>query len=103
MESTQDRLRKTLFSGDMPEMPQIYREYFNIAFMFRRKYLSVNVKSPENTYGAAVEDMRTICEAYDNNPFLIDLLVDCYWELERCLQKEVADVENQPKQCRMAL
>ena len=103
MESTQDKLRRTLFSGDMLEMPQRYREYFNVAFMFRRKYLNFNVRSPEYTYGAAVEDMRAICEAYDNDPFLIDLLVDCYWELERCIQKEVASEDSKPKQCSMAI
>lgn len=103
METTQDKLKRSLFSCDMPDMPQKYREFFNVAFMFRRKYLNISTRSPENTYEAAVEDMRAICEAYGNDPFCMALLIDCYEDIAQSIDKETANAANQPKQCRMAV
>lgn len=84
MESTQDKLKKLLFSGPMPEMPQNYREYFNMAFAFRRKYLDMS-RSTDETFRLASEDMQLISNAYDSDPLLMGLLIECYEDIERCI------------------
>ena len=100
VELAQDRLKRALFSGDMPDMPQNYREYFNVAFMFRRKYLDIAQRQPETFYESATEDMRVICEAYDNDPFCMGLLLECYDDIVRKVEE---GIDAQPKQYRMAL
>ena len=107
MERTQDKLRRTLFSCDMPEMPQEYREFFNVAFMFRRKYIDLSKKQPESLYESAIEDMHTICEAYGNDPFCMGLLFECHDDIARKAEGERRNAEairaNQPEQCSMAI
>lgn len=107
MELTQDKLKRTMFSCAMSDMPQQYREYFNVAFMFRRKYINTSKKSPESLYESATDDMRIICEAYGNDPLCMGLLLECYDDIVRQVEKESNDAEQarkkQPEQCRMAL
>ena len=83
MECTQDRIKGLLFAGPMPEMPQNYREYFNMAFAFRRKYLDVASRPVEDIFKSAAEDMHVIGNAYDHDPLLVGLLIECYEDIER--------------------
>lgn len=87
MELNQDRLKRELFSCSMPEMPQDYREFFNVAFMFRRKYLNIAGRQLETSYESATEDMRRICEAYNNDPFCMGLLLECYDDIVQKKQR----------------
>lgn len=103
MELTQDRLKRTLFSCDMPDMPQQLREFFNVAFMFRRKYINTLTRSPETIYESATDDMRVICEEYGNDPLCMGLLLECYDDIVRQIEKERYNAEQAPKQCSMAL
>ena len=91
MESRQDRIRRELFSGTLPDMPQDMREFFNMAFMFRRKHIIIGSKSPDIVYEAAIEDMRIINEAYDYNPFLLNLLLECYDDIARSVEAREAN------------
>ena len=90
MESRQDRIRRELFSGTLPDMPQDIREFFNMAFMFRRKHIDIGSKSPDKVYEAAIEDMRIINEAYGYSPFLLNLLLECYEDIVRSIELQEA-------------
>lgn len=83
MESTQERMRQLLFTGTMPEMPQNFREFFNLAFLFRRKYLNLSGHSARQVFDSASDDMQVICNAYEGDAFLTDLLLDVYTDIER--------------------
>lgn len=85
MESRQEQMRQLLFAGAMPEMPQNYREYFNMAFAFRRKYLDVG-RSADEIFRMASEDMQVISNAYAHDPLLMGLLIECYEDIERKLR-----------------
>lgn len=90
MESTQDKMKRTVFSGTLPEMPQNMREIFNMAFMFRRKYINIGSKSPEEVYESAIEDMRIINEAYGYDSFLLNVLLECYDDIVRSIEQRRA-------------
>ena len=102
----QDTIKNAIFAGKMPEMPQNYREFFNVAFMFRRKYLEIPLDRLESVYEAATNDMQTICDAYDNDPFCMGLLLECYDDIVRNAEESIRNAEknerNRPKQCSMA-
>lgn len=99
----QDTIKNTIFAGKMPEMPQNYREFFNVAFMFRRKYLDVSVDSAEYTYEVATKDMHTICEAYDYDPFCVGILLECYDDIVRKVEDVARHEQFKPKQVSMAI
>lgn len=83
MESRQEKMRQLLFAGAMPEMPQNFREFFNLAFLFRRKYLNLAGRTAREVFKSASDDMQVICNAYDGDEFLSDLLLDVYMDIER--------------------
>ena len=76
-------MRQLVFAETMLEMPQNFREFFNMAFMFRRKYLNLTGRTAQDVFTSASDDMSIMCNAYNNDKFLTGLLLDVYEDIER--------------------
>ena len=89
-----DSLKANIFSTQMPDMPPVLREMWQVAFMFRRKYSDPSGKDVDSYFAAAWADAQFISEAYGHNETMRSLLAEVYLDIERQWKVVQARQEN---------
>jgi len=67
-------------------LDQETRGLFADAYKFLDRHW--NIENTASCWLKVASDMNAICEKYDNDPFMMQLLVACYCKLERHVQCE---------------
>ena len=66
---------------NLPPLDKTNRDAFTAAYQYMQKH---SPPEPTETYwNAAADDMNAIAAQHGGNPFVVDLLVAVYGELER--------------------
>lgn len=92
--SVMDSLKANIFSTQMPDMPPVLREMWQVAFMFRRKYSNPSGRDVNEFFSAAWKDAQFISEAYGHNETMQSLLAEVYLDIERQWKVVQARLEN---------
>ena len=81
--ATMDIIKTNLFSAQMPDMPPLLREVWQVAYMLRRKYSNPDFKDPDAYFKAAWSDVEFIAQTYGYDETVASLMAEVYSDIER--------------------
>lgn len=83
MTETYVRIKDALFASALPHFTEALQEKWQMAIMLRRKYLDPPDIPADELYARVIDDLHTICEAYDYDDTLVNLLLEVYDDISR--------------------